>query len=34
MQAAGVRPNAITFNALISACEKSSQLDTALEVFR
>ena len=33
MQREGVVPDLITYNALISACEKSKQLEQALKIF-
>jgi pentatricopeptide repeat protein len=33
MQRQGVVPNVITFNALISACEKGQEPERALELF-
>ena len=33
MKEQGVIPNVVTYSALISACEKGSQLGQALEVF-
>ena len=34
MQRQGVAPNVITYNAVISACEKGKQPERALEVFQ
>ena len=33
MKAAGVKPNVITYNAAISACEKGGRTDEALELL-
>ena len=34
MQRQGVVPDVITYNAVISACEKGKQAERALEVFK